>query len=300
MKLSNNLYKAKNVDEVRLKLNEYNIDIDQIIKDSLNEGVEYGTFICGSLTDGNATYASDLDIMILLDDENQIKDEKTSINLMVENTKETLHYVNGIEINITFKTWKSMHSTINDFISIAPALYNPHDIESFPVIGKNKLQFLHNLKNAWILSGDNIVNRWKDECMVDILPIYLSVHHFLISLELFEDAKSVVGTAKGGAMFISKMCIEHLMLSILSKEGFTNQNRKWIFHNAEKIESLDVKKIFDDLFITFFEPYKNLDHDSEFVNRTSDLLDQTKEILKEDQSIGKAIEYILEEINYVE
>lgn len=300
-KHSHELFICKNANELLEELLKYDIDVVNTISSYIKKDAEVGILFTGSITDGNANGESDIDIKVLLHSNSDYKPNTSVINLEVENTKEVLIYKNGIEVNISFHPRASVEKTINSFLSIAPALYDPKDLETFPVIGKSSLQFLHDLKNGWIIGGENVVAIWRDECMVDLLPIYLTVHHFLISLELLEDTKSAIGQTKGACTFIGRMCLEHLFLSLLAKEKYTNQNRKWIFHNGSKFSSAESKQLFQQLSALFFSPLQlNKEEELDYYENIHNQITMVREHIAKDIAIGKAINYILKEINYVD
>lgn len=300
MKTENSLYLNKTAEELINHLDKEGIEILKIIESNLDTSESYGAFFYGSIVEGNGNKSSDLDIMVLLDSEDSLNlNKKNQTNLIIENTKEFLKYQKGIELNISYRDRSYMDKIVKNLLLVAPAMYNPADVKYFPVISKSELQFLHNLKNGWLIHGKEIVELWKDECMVEILSPYVAINHFITSIELFEDLLSIEGNTFTQT-YVGRMCVEHLFWSILGNENLTNQNRKWTFNNLNRLSIDDEKKqIIQSLKTLFFEKliFNDVSYTA-YVEELRTLIILTKNWLEEKDINEKSIKFVKEKINY--
>ena len=101
-KTSHTLHLCKTSNDFIKELQNNNINLQQIINKYLKKESQPGILLVGSLAEGNANEASDLDIKVLIDDESDFIFDKKDVNIKFDNRKEILIYINGIEINLIF------------------------------------------------------------------------------------------------------------------------------------------------------------------------------------------------------
>jgi hypothetical protein len=299
-KKTHKLHECRISEEFLREFNLNGINLPSIIKKYVKADANPGIQLIGSLADGLGNGASDLDINVLLDRKDQFIFNDDSINLNYNNRKEVLIYVNGIEINLIFYFYDRLNTLIGSFINIAPALYNPKDIKSFPILSEDDLQFLHQLKNGISLENPEVIETWKDECMVELLPTYLAVYNFLIAREILEDAFHEIGSTEGSSCYMAKIVLEHAISSVMGRNGFTNQNKKWLMHYLNRLEDSNSRELVSKGINLLFSPMlKSLADETQHIKKIQQLIDDIQGLLQKDIVIDKAISYLTKEINYI-
>ena len=80
-----------------------------------------------------------------------------------------------------------------------------------------------------------MIEQWRDEALVGLLPEYLAIRHFVEIDEFLEDAIALVGSLPGSCGLAYRTSALHGVLSLLASAGFTGQNHKWLVHWAARV-----------------------------------------------------------------
>ena len=119
--------------------------------------------------------------------------------------------------------------------AIAPALYKPSELKFIPLIDGPELRFLHRLRTGVPLLNPRLVANWRDEFLVDLLPTYLAVRHFMEIHEYLEDAISHRAFSEESARHVARIAVEEALVSILAALGVTSASRKWLVVESRKV-----------------------------------------------------------------
>lgn len=285
-------------------LSEYEIPIVDLVSSYL-QTQEFGLLIGGSIAEGTATAVSDLDFLVLLDSKSAIKLEhltNKSDSLKIKTIQpghlfEILHYINGVEINIQFMEKYELRPLIDSFISIAPALYDPRDLVSVPRLAKADLQFLHRLKTGWIIHGNDVVELWRCEFMLEVLPMYIMVNNFFIGIKELEDAEAAIGGAPGLAEYIARNCVEGGMTAVLAKHDYTSQGHRWIrYLSGDNIPPQDQELLQHGLKLLFVPILDSTQNQQKYVTDVQEFMKSVSLSLKENKFIDEANQYLRTEI----
>jgi len=300
-KTKHHLHQCKNSEELLKALRSNNIDLNAIVHEYLKPETNASIIVTGSIAEGTGNSESDLDILVLLNSDSEFKASRNVINLEYGNSLEVLLYKNGIEINIDYMSRNRLNNLIESFLSIAPALYDPRDMESLLIIGWEDLQFLHRLKNGWVIENKEMAHLWQDEFMVDLLPIYSAVKDYFEGIELLEDAISALSGPRRSAIYMGRKCIEFGMFSLLAKNGFTSQSKKWIIHWCEKLKNDQAYPLLEKgCNLLFSQKIDTEKQEKEFIEEVIIFFKELRIELEKDSAIGKAIGYLRGEINYID
>jgi predicted nucleotidyltransferase len=227
IKSGHDLYQATDGAQFEAALRRRETDIDDLLRGLVSGGQPIGVLLGGSIAEGVANPSSDVDLLVLLEDNAEIT-PSDGLNLRPGRAVETVTYRAGVEFNIEMFRQRDVLRLIESFVQMAPALYDPHELDAIPMLQPYDLRFLHRLRTGWILRGPEVVDRWRDELMVDLLPIYLTVRHLNAFNELFEDALAFREIHPPASFLTSRTCIEHCLQALLACRGFTSQAKKWI------------------------------------------------------------------------
>ncbi len=206
------------------------VDLEEVLATCIEPGADAGVLLGGSLAEGVGNASSDVDLIILLESERELRTDCEGLAIRAGRSAERLLYRNGIEINLEIYIRDDVEDLMSAFVSIAPALYNPSEVEQIPMLQPFDTRFLHRLRNGWPLRGLNRIEMWRDEFMVDLLATYLVVFYFIAFCDLLEDANAMAEDLPEAGVFVGRRSAEHAMLSLLAKSGFTSPNTKWLLH----------------------------------------------------------------------
>ena len=300
-KMPHRLHECRTVDDLSKSLLEAGINLQQMEKKFIREGTPFALLLSGSIPEGTATAESDLDLMMLVEHTRDLKEDSSLLNVETGLAKETLFYTQGIEINIEFMCRDSLGSVIEALIALAPVMYDPREVERIPVIERPAVHFLHRLRTGWILSGESIVNRWRDEFMVSILPLYLSVNYYFEALEVLERAYSMVGGLPGSAAYLGHVAAESGLRALLAGAGYTGQGKKGIFPWCARLEAEDVSAAMmiragrELIFPGFLTEQ---DQQRKYLESVIQFIRLVREHLGRDEAIGRAINYLHTRVSY--
>lgn len=218
-------------------LSRNGINLPEFVNQKLVPGCEPpGILLVGSLAEALGNGESDIDILILVEHEADVRRDADSLRLSTGQSSELLEYRNGLEFNFEFVARERQTRLLNDFLALAPALCDASKVERFSLIERFDLRFMHRLRTGWAVGGGDIVDRWRDEFLVDLLPNYLSIRHFFEYLELLEDLNSLQRLHPTSVPHVARQCAEALLAALLASEGWTSQSRKWFIRSSEKLE----------------------------------------------------------------
>lgn len=302
IKRKHDLYLCQNEKELSVSLYQNGINIDFIVRNHLVEDAVYSILAVGSITKGYGNSESDIDFLVLIENSKDFISHQGNVNIEYGKSFEVLIYQNGIEINFDFMARDKLNDVVDSFLSIAPALYNPSEMKSLNLIGWEDLQFLDRLKNGWVISGVNQVKIWRDEFMVEMLPIYISVKEYFEGNEFLEDAVSALKINDNSASYIARMTVEHGMKSLLGLLGNTDQGKKWIFKWIKDIENKETKELLDRGVILLFPTYPNntREMDESYVKKVIDYFSEIRTALSKDNAVDKALKFLESKIHYVD
>ena len=300
-KTKHNLYKATYVEELNELLSKSGIDLKSIVQTYIIPSKPYSVLVSGSIAEGNANAESDLDLLVLIDSDVDFLPSSEDINIEYGSSLEVLFYHNGIEINIDFMARNRLNDLIESFVSVAPALYNPAELRSLPIVGWEDLQFLHRLKTGWVIYNSEMVAQWQDEFIVELLPIYSSVRDYFEGIEMLEDTVSSSSSSQHVCHFMGRKSVEYALYALLAKEGYTSQSRKWTLHWCERLKSRPIYQLLEEGIDLLFPntPVTELEN-STYVKNITCFYQKVRQELDSDPAIAKAITYLRGEINYID
>ena len=214
------------------------VNVPDIIRRSASEPREVGVMLVGSLSEGVGTDASDVDLLVLCERASAGNDRHAALQITASASRETLTYIDGLEVNVQTVFRRDMGQLVRSFIEIAPALYDPKLLKSIPLLDQTQLRFLHRLRTGIPMAGGDVIDRWRDELMTDLLPAYTVVANYVLYRELAEKAEAVRGRTNGTVALVGRRAAEAAMFALLATLGFTNPSRRWIFewYDAAHVE----------------------------------------------------------------
>jgi len=293
------LHACRSGAELLAGLEAAGVHIHERVAALLRPGCPFALLAVGSVAEGTATPESDLDLMVLIDSEDDFVASANVLNLAAGRSREVLFYIEGLEVNIDFMSRDRMEPIIESMLSLAPALYDPRDVKEVPLLAPGDVTFLHRLRTGWVLEGDDTVALWRDEFMVDILPMYLGVRCYYSSVELLEDAISVLRGPSPAAYHVGRSCVEYTLMAVLTQEGFTSMNPKWLVHWVHRTGG-DTRALLDRGARLLFPVVGGPDEERAYVGEVAAFVRGARARLDRDPAIARAIEYLRGEIAYVD
>ncbi|WP_421934793.1 nucleotidyltransferase domain-containing protein [Phenylobacterium sp.] len=298
IKRRHSLHQTRTAVEFSEALAKEGVDLDEVLGAYANATNPPGVMLVGSLAEGLANEASDIDLLILLDRREDGRDLSEGLGLHAGRAVEQLFYRNGLEINVEAFVREDVERLMTGFVTLAPALYDPSKLDRIPLLQPYDLRFLHRLKTGWPLRGQATVARWRDELLTALLPTYLALLNFNQFDEHFEDAMSMRADHPAASIFIGRICVESALLALLATVGFTNQNRKWLVHLCDKARPTAAGALLMEGRALLLESCGEADA-VDFTDRVGAFGRQLTGHMRSDPELRSAIDFLREQISYV-
>lgn len=282
----------------RLLERDHGIAVDALLGTHGLGGGSHGVLVVGSIAEGMGTPSSDVDLLVLVDGElPPARVEATTVQ--AKWTRELLLYEAGVEINVEVVTRHAMADALRAFIDVAPLLYEGQSVSTMPIVGLVERHLLHRLRSGWIVGGAAVVERWRDEFLVALLPPYLALLRFVSFNEMLEDASAQLASSDGSFSIMARESAGEALFSLLAIEGTTNQQSKWVARLATDGVGPVHPEAFEELMRILFLPRELA---SEERQETLDSLERigryVGRVLDDSPHVRAAAAAVLDQIHY--
>ncbi|MDE2465764.1 MAG: hypothetical protein KGO02_18925 [Alphaproteobacteria bacterium] len=274
------------------------VNLDEVLATCIKPSSETGILLGGSLSEGVGNASSDVDLVVLLESESELRPDCDGLIIRAGRSVELLLYRKGIEINLEVYVRKDVEELMSAFLSFAPALYNPSDVEQIPILQPFDIRFLHRLRTGWPLKGLRRIEMWRDEFMVDLLGTYLAVFHYNGFCDLFEDAVAMARDLPEAGVFVGRRGAEQAMLSLLAKSGFTSPNTKWLLHWSALARRQYPATLLDAGRSLLLDAVDD-DEVQNFLHRLFEFGQNVLGVLRQDPELRRATDFLRTQIAYV-
>ena len=274
------------------------VDLDEVVATCVKSGADAGVLLGGSLAEGVGNASSDVDLIILLESERELRTDREGLAIRAGRSSELLLYRNGIEINLEIYVRDDVEELMSAFVSLAPVLYNPSEVEQIPMLQPFDTRFLHRLRNGWPLRGLHRIEIWRDEFMVDLLATYLVVFYFIKFCDFFEDAMAMAQLLPVAGVFVGRKSAEHAMLSLLAKSGFTSPSTKWLLHWSGSARGQCPASLLDtgqSLLLDFVDP----DDVQRYLQQVAGFGRDVLQVLRQDPELRSATDFVRSRIAHI-
>lgn len=193
---------------------------------------EAGVLLVGSVAEGLANRASDLDLLVLLEDDERAGDGSAldrEFAFPSQSAVEVLGQLRELEVNLETYRGESLGELGQAIHDLDALRRDPRSVPSLPVLCERDLRFWHRLRTGIPLRGFERVRRWQRDQRIDLLPSYVGVIYYITAFDYLEDAVSWVEAEPDGltALLTGRTAVEALILSALSCFGVTHPYLKW-------------------------------------------------------------------------
>ena len=147
-KLPHSLHGLDGPDAFVAALAAAGVDLDEVLATCVKSGADAGVLLGGSLAEGVGNSSSDVDLIILLESARELGSDSEGLAIRAGRSAELLLYRNGIEINLEIYVRADVEDLMSAFVSVAPVLYNPSEVEQIPMLQPFDTRFLHRLRKA--------------------------------------------------------------------------------------------------------------------------------------------------------
>lgn len=300
--LLHNLYIANNAKELKTTLSALEVDIAEIVKKRLREHCDFSILTVGAFVSRYARITTNLELMVLIHSKDDFVRNHTDTNFERAGSFSAIVKHKELELHINFMARDNLHSAVESFLSIAPALYNPKDIKRIFLMSEDDLRFLNNLKNGWVLFNEKEAATWKDEFMVELLPIYISIEEYLEGFKHLEKTIlfSQESTDSNNIVYGARKSVEHALSSLLGSAGDTCQDKSFLSHRIAKLKHHPLYTLLqsgEKLLFVSFAPIQKKDS-SNYLEEVKMFLQEVRQTLSQEPSIGKALEYLTEQFSH--
>jgi hypothetical protein len=298
LKRRHGLARCRSGDDLKAALAQEGIDLLELLQTEVRPTAPFGLLAAGSLAEGFGTPASDVDLLMLVEDVSCVSPRRQVVTVGTQWSKDFVLYRNGIEFDIEVFDWSRTQALVAAFLSLGPALYRPWDLGEVPIIPWNGIQFLHRLRSGWTLAGEEIVARWRDELLVPLLPTYLAALRFVSHKELLEDAFAVRDGPEGAVGQVGRLSAEQAVWSLLAFRGHTLQEPKWLVHMLDRLRGEDGQRRARARRLLFPRPNMTAPEVDRYLDDLAGFGDELLEVYRPDEPLTRGLEGVLRRIHY--
>lgn len=297
MKREQDLYRHSDVASFLAGLTEKGINFDDMVRQFVDMAFPFSALLVGSLAEGTGNAASDVDIMIIVQDAKALHVSPEYPRVDHGKSFEILTYENGIEFNIKFVLWDDVLSLKVTLEALLEGIGNPAKVSTVPYLPSWELRFLHQLRSGWLLAGTDLVRDWREALMTNLLPPYLAVRHFNEFDESLEDAGAMAEQHPDSAIYAARTAAENALVALLAVSGFTSPSHKWIFHWMDQCGNPDFARIFALGKEILLDDWRG--RERELIALTFELGQLVERIITRDTVVSVAITHLRQVISYV-
>ena len=303
-KREHTLYLCRDPESLERALAEQGIIIDDVLREHGIDLGSSGVLLTGSLSEGFGSASSDVDLMVLMEDDagtgSLTGRAEGSVGFRAKISREYLHYQAGVEINIEIVSRPSMRHALSSFIQIAPALYDPSQLTAVPLLPARERRILHRLRTGWALRGADTVAIWRDELFTELFPTYVVLARYIGHLELLEDVAAHAGESDDTFALTARDSAAEALWCLLALHGVTGQKNKWLAKYMGTLDdAAEAERASRILDIVFAPRRMTPDAQYSMLAELQEISAQLLDHIRRDPGMRRAADYLRSSIQYV-
>jgi hypothetical protein len=289
---SHNLHSHNNPEEIVGLLSTDGVDLVEMALSFANSNpAKLGVVFTGSLAEGIGSPYSDIDLLVLSDDEGASKGVVPGeVSLHTGNLTETLIYKPPYEIHIALLPHDSLAHVGRELSAALPALEDPEKLGSYPVINYADVKLLHRIRTGIPIFGTELVERWRLELYSEFLPLYLAAFHYVYVLEMVEKLRGLAARSVRNETIwqAHHQWAEQSIATLLASSGVTNLSNRWMFEFFDRVQDPDTRSLMEAIAQSTFASHSDTDL-LWAVNNAEEKTQQIREILGRNELIAPII-----------
>ncbi len=210
------------------------LDFKEFVSTVVDDVDACSCLLTGSRAEGHPDASSDLDLLLLVPKGVEVTEPHDTFNPASDRLSEKLWQLDGLKVNLAVAQRDRVSGVLGSMLALAPVFYDPGQIKALPLIDGNDLTFLIQLRSGIVLINDDLAQQWQDEFLVELVPLYLTVKHYLAAGELLEDARGRLEHSESPAKHIYRTAAEYLLLSAVAFAGRPLTSAKSLVQEAEE------------------------------------------------------------------
>lgn len=230
------LHHAKTPTQLLAALAAVGIDLVDLVFEFVKPSADPGIIVTGSIANGIATEASDLDVIVLLPALTAMKRRQARIGEIPVNymphedgvRTEVTMIVHGIDLNINFiANAQACEEGVEAAGDPRRAEANMED--------HYQMRFLGRLGNSWAIRNEALVDRWRAFYETGKFRINRIGTEFTAASKNLEDMHAAVGKGPGCVGILGVSIVSKAMQALLAYHGFCFVSGKWLRKANEMI-----------------------------------------------------------------
>lgn len=228
-KVPHALHLAKTPEQLLAALDAAGIDLLGLVFEFVKPNADPGVVVTGSIANGIASEASDLDVIVLLPALSAMKKRQARIGEIAVNymphedgvRTEVTMIVRGIDININFiANPQACEEGVEADGDPRRAAANMED--------HYQMRFLGRLGNSWTLRNEALVRRWRAFYETEKFRVNRIATEFTAAAKNLEDMRASVGKGPGCVGILGVSIVSKAMQALLAYNGFCFVSGKWL------------------------------------------------------------------------
>ena len=232
------------------------LTIGSILRDVAMNDVNATVMVVGSIPKGFARPESDIDLLVMLDRDEQVRRTSDSIVFYNGSDRRFMSHKfdsGGMEFGVEVCSLEGLSGLIASVDLLLNALSQPKHMGALPVLPYDDIRFLDMVRNGWVLHNPAFASAVKDRLRCKLLPLYCSSFNYIQYLEALEDCYSL--REQAGEVFATnvRICAHRAALSLLALRGITDPNERWTWKYLNKLEDAKLLQLLSVLIFPRFD-----------------------------------------------
>ncbi|SRR6266545_713315 len=207
------------------------------LENAFNLPPDAGLLLVGSHSDGRATEKSDLDFLVLLEEDEELPgvDVGDTISFSYGFLERKLVLLGTQEFDLEVMHWRHLHKLGQSLQDLSRLSSQSETSASFPVFPLEEIRALNRLRTGVPLRGMPRVERWRADLNLENLSLYRALSCFLNAMSWIEDAVNLqrAGAADFGPAVAARVGAEELLLGTLAYHGHVLVDLRFAAHYSE-------------------------------------------------------------------
>lgn len=226
------VHKCRSAEDFQSFLATTDLGIGKILGDVATEGATATVFVVGSIPKGFGRPESDVDLLVLVERDSQVRRDGHSIVFHNGSDGRFLshkYFADGVEFGVDVCSLEALSGLVASVELLLRALGQPQKLGALPVLPYEDIRFLDVVRNGWVIHDPAFAGAVRERLKSALLPLYCASFYYIQHLEALEDCYSLRDEEAEVFATNVRICAHRATLSLLAARGITDPNERWLW-----------------------------------------------------------------------
>jgi hypothetical protein len=220
------------------RFNGPEVNLQRILSDAIAPGAEATVMVVGSIAKGFGRPESDVDLLLMVHRETDIRRDASSIvfrNGAEGRILSHKYFAEGIEFGVDVCSMEGLSGLIALIDLLVGTLHQPQAAQALPVLSQDDIRFLDAVRNGWVIHHPALAEQVRRRLQSQLLPLYCASFFYIQHLETLEDCYSLHADHPEVFAANVRLCAHRGALSLLGVLGVTDPNERWTWKYLHRL-----------------------------------------------------------------